>query len=111
MMCATRAEDVPSNPDRKQGQARSGLPSPFPVYIIRMGRPGQLTSLTVSVHSRAAEVCHMLRCMYFVQDKQTDFSVVDQGQASEPLEVGDLSRRAFKGDCAVLGVFLDGECS
>jgi hypothetical protein len=76
MMCATRAEDVPSNPDRKQGQARSGLPSPFPVYIIRMGRPGQLTSLTVSVHSRAAEVCHMLRCMYFVQDKQTDFSVV-----------------------------------
>jgi hypothetical protein len=37
---------------------------------------GQLTSLTVSVYSRTPQVCHMLRCMYFVQDKQTDFSVV-----------------------------------
>ena len=32
--------------------------------------------MTVSVHSRAEEVGHILRCMYFVQDKQTDFSVV-----------------------------------
>jgi len=50
--------------------------------------------------------------MNFVYDKQTDFSVVikKQGQASEPLEMGDLSRRPFKASQAVHRIVLDGEC-
>jgi hypothetical protein len=34
MICATRAEGVPSNPDRKQGPTRSGLSPHFPIRII-----------------------------------------------------------------------------
>jgi len=47
--------------------------------------------------------------MYFVQDKQTDFSVVIKirGQASEPLEVGDLSRWEIKRSGAIRGIFPD----
>ena len=50
MIRATRAEAVPSNPNRKQGPTRSG-PSPhFPICIIgERKNTDQLTNLTVCV--------------------------------------------------------------
>jgi hypothetical protein len=45
---------------------------------------GQLTSLTVWVRSRTAQACHTLSCMYFVQDKRTEFSVVIKIKGNPP---------------------------
>jgi hypothetical protein len=66
------------NPDRKRDEPKPVRAGPtLPRLFYRQGiNIGQLTSLTVCVHSRTAPVCPILGCMYFVQDKQTDFSVV-----------------------------------
>lgn len=45
---------------------------------------GQLTNLTVCVHSRAASDCLILNRMNFVHDKQTDFSVVIKSRSKPP---------------------------
>jgi hypothetical protein len=93
-ICATRAEAVPSNPDRKQGPTRSG-PSPhFLVCFIGKKKNGQLTSLTV-FRSLAFERGQAYARRYVLRARKAN-RLFDGGQkpaqASEPLEVGDLSR-------------------
>ena len=71
-----------------------------------------MTNLTVSrlLADRRGLPYIQLHVLYTGQAYRLFGGGKKQGQASEPLEVGDLLRWAFKGGCAVLGVFLDSDC-
>jgi hypothetical protein len=72
--------------DQKVGPTKSGpgrLTLPHFFYNGRRNL-GQLTNLTVCGYSRAASACHMINCMNFVYDKQTDFSVVIKSRGKPP---------------------------
>jgi hypothetical protein len=85
MICAATAEGWRRpGPEGKANQLRSKPPHSSPPLYSERQKFGQLTNLTVCVHSRAASDCLILNRMNFVHDKQTDFSVVIKSRSKPP---------------------------
>jgi hypothetical protein len=85
MICATRAEDVSSNPDRKKGPSPARAVPTLPcLYYTHEKNRRQLTNLT-ALHflSNFRDVTYT-RFMYFTTAKQTDFSVVVKSRGKLP---------------------------
>ena len=79
-----RTRGTHSEPESGANQIWPGLSHTSPsVYSVEKYF-GQLTSLTVSVHSRTGALRFIFTCMYFIPDKCSDFSVVIKIRGKPP---------------------------